>query len=201
MEHATWIKATAHLHVLAQMLTCPLLARSRTSRPQHATNARTIYTVLRIYGFFFMCGLLGSMVAYLLVPCTSRERSRDMVHYNCLDSLTAGLKQTTAFSMIVNLYHDFYQGIWAGSVALPRSLSWLTLVLSTLPIPPWLGPGASDRAQHLALQAPTSRQAKKMFGALCDGRGRERVLIHASAAESTAPHSPSKMSPLPRLPL
>jgi hypothetical protein len=33
-------------------------------------------------------------------------------------------------------------------------------VLSTLPIPPWLGAGASDSAQHLALQAPTSQQAK-----------------------------------------
>jgi hypothetical protein len=47
-------------------------------------------------------------------------------------------------------------------VALPRSLSWLTRVLSTLPVPSWLGPGASasDRAQHLALQAPTSHKAK-----------------------------------------
>jgi hypothetical protein len=37
--------------------------------------------------------------------------------------------------------------------------------------------------------------------ALCDGRGRERVAIDASAAECTAPHSPSQMSPLLRLPL
>jgi hypothetical protein len=53
MEHATWIKATAHLHVLAKMLICLLLARSRTSRPQHATNARTIYTFLKLYKRFF----------------------------------------------------------------------------------------------------------------------------------------------------
>jgi hypothetical protein len=88
-----------------------------------------------------------------------------MVHYNCLDSVTAGLKQTAAFSMIAYLYHDLYQGVCAGSVALPRSLSWLTRVLSTLPFPPWLGPGASDseRAQLRALQAPTSHQAKKRF--------------------------------------
>jgi hypothetical protein len=57
-----------------------------------------------------MCCLLASMVAFSLVPCTSREWSGDMVHYNCLDSLTAGLKQTTAFPMIAHLYHDLYQG-------------------------------------------------------------------------------------------
>jgi undecaprenyl pyrophosphate phosphatase UppP len=45
-----------------------------------------------------MCSLLGSMVACLLVLCTSRERSRDMDQYNWLDSLTAGLKQTTGFA-------------------------------------------------------------------------------------------------------
>jgi hypothetical protein len=54
--------------------------------------------------------LLGSMVACLLVPCISRERSRDMVHYNCLDSQTAGLKQTTAFCMMPHLYHGLYRG-------------------------------------------------------------------------------------------
>jgi hypothetical protein len=58
-----------------------------------------------------MCRLLGSMVAYLLVPCTSRESSRDMVRYHCLDYLTAGPKQTTAFCMIAHLYHDLYQGV------------------------------------------------------------------------------------------
>jgi hypothetical protein len=35
------------------MLICPLLARSRTSRPQHATNARTIYTVLKLDEILF----------------------------------------------------------------------------------------------------------------------------------------------------
>jgi hypothetical protein len=41
------------LHGLAQMLICPLLARSQTSRPQHAINARTKYTVSKLYGSFF----------------------------------------------------------------------------------------------------------------------------------------------------
>jgi hypothetical protein len=58
-----------------------------------------------------MCCLLGSMVACFSVPCTSQERSGDMVHYHCLDSLTAGLKQTTAFCMIANLYRDLHQGL------------------------------------------------------------------------------------------
>jgi hypothetical protein len=50
-------------------------------------------------------------------------------------------------------------------VALPRSSSWRNRVLSTLPIPTMGGPGASasGRAQHLALQAPTSPQAQTRF--------------------------------------
>jgi hypothetical protein len=98
------------LHVLAQMLICSLLARLWTSRSQHAPHARTIYTVLKLHGKFLMYCLLGSMVACLLVSCTSRERSCYMVHYNCLDSLTAGLNQTAAFCMIARFYHDLYQG-------------------------------------------------------------------------------------------
>jgi hypothetical protein len=34
-----------------------------------------------------------------------------MVHDSCLDSLTAGLKQTTFSCMIPHLYHNFYQGV------------------------------------------------------------------------------------------
>jgi hypothetical protein len=57
------------------------------------------------------------------------------------------------------------RGFWSNSGALPRSLSWLAGVLSTLPNPLWLDPGASasDRAQHLPLQTPTSHQVKKRF--------------------------------------
>jgi hypothetical protein len=53
------------------------------------------------------------------------------------------------------------RGFWSGSGALPRSSSWLAGVLSTLPNPSRLDPGASDRAQHLTLQTPASHQAKK----------------------------------------
>jgi hypothetical protein len=76
--------------ILAQMLICRLLARLRTPNrdpgmpPMHAQ-----YTLSsKLYGSFFICFLLGSMVARLLVPYTSRERSCDMVLYNCLDSLS-----------------------------------------------------------------------------------------------------------------
>jgi hypothetical protein len=55
------------------------------------------------------------------------------------------------------------RGVWSGSGALPRSLSWGAGELSTPPNPSWVDPGASDRAQHLALQMPTSHQAKKRF--------------------------------------
>jgi hypothetical protein len=74
-----------------------------------------------------MCFLLGSMVACLLVPCTTRDCSRDMVHYNCLNSLTAGLKQTTAFYMIAHLYHDLYHGVLGWLCGLASELEWASL--------------------------------------------------------------------------
>jgi hypothetical protein len=146
-----------------------------------------------------MCCLLGSMVACLLVPCNSREHSRDMLHYNCWDSLTAGLKLPFArlhISIMICI-----RGSWAGSVALPRS--WLTRALSTLPIPPWLGlvPVPVTGRSTSPYRCPLHTKQKGGFGALCDGRGRERAAIHASAAECTASHSPSQTSPVPRLPL
>jgi hypothetical protein len=62
---------------------------------------------------------------------------------------------------------------------LPRSLSWLAGVLSTLPNPSWLDPGASasERAQHLSLQTPTSHQAKKRFWSTLwwSGMGKGRI--------------------------
>jgi hypothetical protein len=57
-----------NLHVLAQTLIRPLLARSWTSRTQHATDARTFF--FHFMEVFSMCCLLGSMVGCLLVPCT-----------------------------------------------------------------------------------------------------------------------------------
>jgi hypothetical protein len=166
-----------------------------------------------------MCCLLGSMVACLLAPCTSRERSRDIVHYNCLASLTAGLKQTTAFCMIAHLYHDLYQGFWAGFVALPRSLANSLGSCSPEPIPPWLGPfmlielvmahsGAVHPSQfprgwalvpvpvtgrgNSPYRRPLHTKQKSGFGAHCDGREWERVAIDASATECTACTSLSK---------
>jgi hypothetical protein len=137
MEHATLIGPQHHLHVLAQLPICRLLARLRTSRPKHATNARTMYTVLygsyiRFMKVLLLCCLLGSMVACLLVPCTSRERSRNKVHYNCLDSLTAALKQTTAFCMIAHLYHDLYREVlgWFCGLASKLELARLGAVHS-----------------------------------------------------------------------
>jgi hypothetical protein len=55
------------------------------------------------------------------------------------------------------------RGLWSGSGALLRSLSWLAGVLSTVPNLSWLDPGAStsDRAQNLALQTPISHQTEK----------------------------------------
>jgi hypothetical protein len=67
--------------------------------------------------------------------------------------------------MIAHHYCDLITGFGAGSLALPRRMSWFTRVLSTLPIVAWFGPGASvnDSAQHLALQTPAFHLAKKRF--------------------------------------
>jgi hypothetical protein len=161
MEHATLIKATAPS-------ACPspnvnLLACWRSSRPQHATNTSTQYTVLKLYGSFFMCCLLGSMVACLLVRCTSRECSHDMVHYNCLDSLTARLTKTTALCTIAHLYHYLYQGVsgWFCCLALELELANAGAVHPADFPHGWALVPVPVTAQHLALQAPTSLQAKK----------------------------------------
>jgi hypothetical protein len=50
MEHATWLKVTAPSARLGPNANLPI---ARTSRPQHATNARRIYSVLKLYGIFF----------------------------------------------------------------------------------------------------------------------------------------------------
>jgi hypothetical protein len=146
-----------------------------------------------------MSFLLGSMVACLLVRCTCRECSSDMVHHNCLDSLTDELKQTSAFCMIAHLYYDLYQGV--RSVALPLSLSWLTRVLSTLPIPLWLGnpwcqwQGAAPRPTG-AHFTPSKKAVLEQFVGVGDGKGSEFMHLLQNA-----PHSPSQVSPLLRLPL
>jgi hypothetical protein len=53
-----------------------------------------------------------------------------MVHYNRLDSLTAGLKQTIAFCVIAQLYHDLYQGVlgWFCGLASELELAHLGAV-------------------------------------------------------------------------
>jgi hypothetical protein len=78
-------------------------------------------------------------------------------------TLKAGPKHTATFCMISHLRYELHQGVCSSSGALPQSLRGLAGVLSTLPNPSWHDPGASDRAQHLALQTPTSHQAKKRF--------------------------------------
>jgi hypothetical protein len=69
------------------------------------------------------------------------------------------------------------RGAWSGSGALPRSLSWFAGVLSTLPNPSWLDPGASDRVQHLALQTRTSHHMKKRFWSILwwSGTGKNSI--------------------------
>jgi hypothetical protein len=91
------------------------------------------------------------------------------------------------------------RGVWSGSDALPRSLSWLAGVLSTLPNPRGLTlvPVPVAGRSTSPYRRPLHTKRKCGFGALC-GRGRERVAFHASAAECTAPRTPSQISPLLR---
>jgi hypothetical protein len=142
------------------MQICPLLTGSRASAPVTPPLYAKYTLFLPPLKISLLCCLLASMVACSLVPCTSREWST-----TAWITLIAGPKHAANFWMISHLYMKCIRGVWSGSGALPRSLSWLAGVLSTLPNPSWLDPGASasDRAQHLALQTPTSHQAKKRF--------------------------------------
>jgi hypothetical protein len=79
--------------------------------------------------------------------------------------------------MIVHLCYDVYQGVLEWFCGLASELELAPTGAVPPAIFPKAGPGAraSDRAQQFALQTPTSQQAKSDFGALCKGRGRERV--------------------------
>jgi hypothetical protein len=150
------------------MLICPLPASSRTSRPQHATNAHIIYTVLNSLCKVFLCAACLEACLHVCWCLALLENAPvTWVHNNCLDSLTSGLKQTTTFCIIAHLCHDLYQGVlgwfcgFAWELELTHSCAHHPAIGESL----WPGPGASasDRALHLALQAPTSHQARKRF--------------------------------------
>jgi hypothetical protein len=75
--------------------------------------------------------------------------------------------------MILHLCYEFIREVWSGSGALSRSFVWV--VLSTLPNPSWIDPGASasDRAQHLAPQTltPSKKAGLEHFVVVGDGKG------------------------------
>jgi hypothetical protein len=106
-------------------------------------------------------------------------------------TLTAGPKHAATFSMISHLYCEL-RGVWSGSGALPRSMSWLAGVLSTLLNPRGLtlAPVPVKGRSTSPYRRPLHIKRKSGFGALCGGRGRERVAFHASAAECTSLFKP-----------
>jgi hypothetical protein len=126
-----------------------------------------------------MCCLLGSMVACLLVPCTARELSCDMVHYNCLDSLTAGLKQTTACYMIANFYHDLYQGVLGWFCGLARELE-LAHSGAVHPNSPMAGPWCQCQGTAPRPTGAHSPSSKKvgLEHVVMDGDGKRSQLMH-----------------------
>jgi hypothetical protein len=123
------------------------------------------YTILNIFVNNLMCCLLASMFAYFW--CLGLLENGPVTWPTTTAVLPSQPDRNTLppFAWFHTPTMICIRGVWSGSGALDRSLSWLARVLSTLPSPTWLDPGAgaSNRAQHLALQTPTSHQAKKQF--------------------------------------
>jgi hypothetical protein len=124
-----------------------------------------------------MCCLLGGMVACLLVPCTSREFSRDMVHYHLLDSLTVGQKQTTAFFTIARLYHDLYQGFLGWFCSLDSELDLAHSGSIHLANSPMAGPWCQCQLEGAASRptgahfTPSKTVILNLFVMVGDGKG------------------------------
>jgi hypothetical protein len=111
MEHATWIKATApsaRTGPDANLTISCTLAGFKPPTCHHCTHNIHCFKALWIFFYVLPAWKHGCM---FVGACTLRSRSQDMVHHNCLDSLTARLKQTTALCMIAHLYHDLYQEV------------------------------------------------------------------------------------------
>jgi hypothetical protein len=108
------------LHILAQMQTCQLLTGSWVSAPITPPLYRQYTLFRKSLKLSLMCCLLASIIAYLLVPCTSREPSRDMVHNNCFDSRDSRTETRC------HLLHDFTPLIRfvSGGVGLVLGLCW-----------------------------------------------------------------------------
>jgi hypothetical protein len=93
-------------------------------------------------------------------------------------TLTAGAKHAATFCMISHLRYELHQGwlVWFWGFASELELARWGAVhpVKSLMLDP--GASASDRAQHLVLQTPTSHQAKKRFWStmrwLATGKGR-----------------------------
>jgi hypothetical protein len=113
-------------------------------------------------------------------------------------TLTAGPKHAATIFTISHLYFELHQVglVWFWGFA--WSLSWLAGVLSTLPNPLWLDPSASDRAQRLGLQTPTSNQAVlEQFVVVGDGKGSHFTHLLPNALHLSATLSSSNSALLP----
>jgi hypothetical protein len=120
-----------------------------------------------------------------------------MVHHNCLyypDSRT---------ETCCHLSHDFTPLllIASGGFGLVLGLCLGALAGSLGCCPPCQIPRGSTLVpvpltgrRTSSYRRPLHTMRKRGFGTLCGGRGRERVTFHATAAERTAPHSPSQIS-------
>jgi hypothetical protein len=95
-----------------------------------------------------------------------------MVHYNGLDSLTAGLKQTTSFCMIAHICHDLYQGVfgWFCGLASELGLAHSGAVHPANTPMGWaLVPVPFTGHSTSPYRRPLLTKQKSSFGALCDG--------------------------------
>jgi hypothetical protein len=102
-------------------------------------------------------------------------------------TLTAGPKHAAPFCMISHLYGELHQGglvwFWGFASELELGCSPPCQIPCGLNLVPVTGRSTSP------YRRPLHTKRKSGFGALCGGRGWERVAFHASAAECTAPHS------------
>jgi hypothetical protein len=127
MEHATWIKATAP-SCGTPWTTCKS-AHCSNARGLQAPSMPPLHAQCSLFERLmdFFCDVLPAWKhgCMFVGAVHFQERSCDMVHHNCLDSLTAGLKQAITICIIAHLYHGFYHEVlsWFCGFALELELA------------------------------------------------------------------------------
>jgi hypothetical protein len=141
----------------------PIAHRLAGFSAYNPTLARTIYTLLTVSEK--KRDVLPACKAGLHVHWCLALIKNGPVTCSTATSWITGPKHAATFCMISHLYYELHQGGLVRFWGFPSELELDRWGAGPLPNPLWLetGSSASDRAQHLALQAPTSHQAQKGF--------------------------------------